>query len=79
MLQIFYMDVAEVDLDVAHVATTIHICCKNLFKMFYLFQTYVANVLSRYCMRCNDYVAIVQNVSSVLNVCCNCFISVLQK
>jgi hypothetical protein len=79
MLQIFYIDVEDVDLDVAHVAMVIHICCKNLFKMFHLFQTYVANILSRYCMCCNGYVAIVQNVSSVLNVCCNCFISVLQK
>jgi hypothetical protein len=45
MLQVFEMDVAKVDRDVAYVAITIHTCCKRLFQMFYLFfRTYVASV-----------------------------------
>jgi hypothetical protein len=43
MLQVFHLDVAKVDLDVAYVAMTIHACFK---RMFHLFQTYVANVSS---------------------------------
>jgi hypothetical protein len=66
MLQVFHADVAKVDRDVAYLVMTIHICCKRLFQMFYLFfqtyvanifiwmlhifQTYVANIISRYCI-----------------------------
>ena len=35
MLQVYY-------LDVAYVAVDIHLCCKCIFQMFHLFQTYVA-------------------------------------
>jgi hypothetical protein len=39
------MNVAKVDRDVAYVVMVIHVCCKHLFLMFYLFfQTYIANV-----------------------------------
>jgi hypothetical protein len=41
MFQVFLMDVAKVDGDVA---MAIYVCCKSLFKMFHLFQTYVASV-----------------------------------
>jgi hypothetical protein len=42
MLQVFHVDVAKVDWDVAMV---VHVCCKILFLMFQLFfQTYVASV-----------------------------------
>ena len=45
MLQVFYIDVAKVDRNVAYVAMVVHVCCKLLFSMFYLFlQTYVASV-----------------------------------
>jgi hypothetical protein len=37
-------DVAKVDLDAAYVAMAIHVCCKYLFRIFHLLQTYVANV-----------------------------------
>jgi hypothetical protein len=37
MLQVFHMDVAKVDRDVAYVAMVVHVCCKLLFLMFYLF------------------------------------------
>ena len=43
MLQVFYIDVAKVDRNVAHVAMAIHVCSKCLFKIFHLFQTYVAS------------------------------------
>jgi hypothetical protein len=42
MLQVFQMNVAKVDRDVAYVAMVVHICCKGLFLMFH--RTYVANV-----------------------------------
>jgi hypothetical protein len=36
------MDVAKVDQGVAYVTMVVHVCCKCLFSMFYLFfQTYV--------------------------------------
>jgi hypothetical protein len=51
MLQAFYMDIAKVDRDVAYVASVSEvcasvseICCKRLFKMFCMFQTYIASV-----------------------------------
>jgi hypothetical protein len=35
-------DVVKVDLDVVYVVMAIYVCCKYLFRMFYLLQTYVA-------------------------------------
>jgi hypothetical protein len=49
MLQMFHLDVSNVDLSVAHVAMTIHTCCNRytrMFQVFHRFQTYVANVSS---------------------------------
>jgi hypothetical protein len=43
----------------------IHVCCKSLLKMFHLFQTHVASVLSGCCICCNGYVT---------NICSKCFI-----
>jgi uncharacterized membrane protein (DUF485 family) len=40
MLQVFHLDVAKVDLDIAYVAMAIHAC-------FICFQTYVSNVSSK--------------------------------
>jgi hypothetical protein len=31
MLQVFHMDVAKLDRDVAYVAMVVHVCCKRLF------------------------------------------------
>ena len=45
MLQVFHMDVAKVDRDVAYAASVSETCCKDLFKLFYVFQTYIASVL----------------------------------
>jgi hypothetical protein len=55
MLQVFRMDVAKIDRDVAYVASVLEVCCKLLFKMFHLFHTYVATVLSRCCICCTGY------------------------
>jgi hypothetical protein len=55
--------------DVAYVLVAIHICCKWLFKMFHLFQTYVASVLSGRCICCSGY-TYVTDVSPVSHVCC---------
>ena len=62
----FHMDVRKVDRNIAYVAMAIHIRSKHLFQMFHLFvstyvasvsiwmlhmfHTYVASVLSRYCI-----------------------------
>jgi hypothetical protein len=36
-LQVFYIDVAKVDRDVAHVAMAIHVYFERMFQMFHLF------------------------------------------
>jgi hypothetical protein len=55
----------------------IHICCKSLFKMFHLLQTYVASVLSECCICCSAIhmlQAYVSNVLSASDICCRkCF------
>jgi hypothetical protein len=54
MLQVFHLDVAYVS----------NICCKRLFKMFHLFQTYVRSVFIWMLWLLYTYVA---------NVLCKCF------
>jgi hypothetical protein len=44
MLQVFRMDVAKVDREVAYVASVSDACCKRLFEMFHLFHTYIVSV-----------------------------------
>ena len=74
------MDVANVDPDVAHVAMAIHVCCKRLFEMFYLFVRRMLQVfLSGYCICFTQMLhAFVLNVSSILDVCCSKFLLLLQ-
>jgi hypothetical protein len=71
MLQVFRMDVAKIDRDVAYVAMVIHICCKRMFLMFHLLYCKcvyldVAYVLYICCKR----------FIWMLRMCCNCFSSV---
>jgi hypothetical protein len=67
-LQMFHMDVAIVDWDVAYVAMVVHVCCKLLFPMFHLFfLTYVASVFIWILHIFHMY------VTSVLSECCVCF------
>jgi hypothetical protein len=42
----FYIGVAKIDRDVAHVVVAIHICFKCMFQLFHLSQTYVVSVSS---------------------------------
>jgi hypothetical protein len=44
MLQVFYLDVVKVDLDVEYVASVSEVCYKRLFTMFHLFRTNVVSV-----------------------------------
>jgi hypothetical protein len=82
------VDFEKVDRDVIYVASVLEACCKRLFKMFYLFQTYVASVfyldaahVSHLCCESmfemfqlfQSYVAI-----SVISGCCVCFIHLFQ-
>ena len=47
----FHKDVAEIDSYVAHVLMVVHVCCKRLFQMFYLFFKCMLQVcLSRCCI-----------------------------
>jgi hypothetical protein len=82
MLEVFCLDVAKVDRDVACVAMVVHVCCKRMLTMFHMFfsdlcckcvylmlhmfHTYVASVLSG----CYVYL---QWFSSVSGVFCKCF------
>jgi hypothetical protein len=50
---VFYMDVTKVDRYIAHVAVTIHVCCKDLFKIFHLFKMYDASILFRCFIYCD--------------------------
>jgi hypothetical protein len=68
MLQVFRVDVAKVDWDVAYVVMAINICCKHLFQMFQLFQTDVARVLS-VCCKC-----FIRMLHMFSHICCKCFI-----
>jgi hypothetical protein len=52
MFQVFHMDVAKVNRDVAYVVVVARVCFKILFPMFHLFfQMYVAYV-SHICYKC---------------------------
>ena len=76
MLQLFRIDVAKVDRDIAYVAMTIHVCCKRLFQMFYLFfQMYVASVFIWMLRMFHTYVCkcFCQNVAYVLQWLFKCF------
>jgi hypothetical protein len=66
MLQVFHTDFAKVNRDVTYVAIVIHICCKFMFPMFYLFFPDV------YC-KC-----VYLDVAYVSDICYKCFIWMLR-
>jgi hypothetical protein len=37
MLQVFYLNITKIDLDIIYVAMTLYACFKRMFKVFYLF------------------------------------------
>jgi hypothetical protein len=51
------MDVAKVDRDVAYTASVLKACCKRLFKVFHLFQIYIASVFVWMLYMFHTYVA----------------------
>jgi hypothetical protein len=87
------MNVAKVDQDVAYVVVVAHVCCKRLFSIFHLFfqtcvasmfiqmlhmfHTYVAGVLSRYCICLQWFSSVIRCffacISDVCRKCFNCF------
>jgi hypothetical protein len=70
MLQVFHMDVAKVDLDVAHVAMAMHICLKVVQNVSSV-SDYVASVLSRFANVCVSMFRLFQTyVAIVLSKCC---------
>jgi hypothetical protein len=73
VLQVFHINIAKVDQDVAHVAMTIHICFKCRFQMFHLFQIYVVSVSFGCCKSrfgCCIYMQVFRMFSYVY---CKCF------
>ena len=66
IFQVFHMDIAKVDWDVAYDALVVHVCCKRLFPMFHLF--------SDVCCKCVYlYVTYVSPICCKrLSVCCVC-------
>jgi hypothetical protein len=56
MLQVFYMDVAKVYQDIAYVAVTIHVYCKRMLQMFYLFFRRMLQACLSGCCICFTYI-----------------------
>jgi hypothetical protein len=54
------------------------ICCKRLFQVFQMFQTYVASILYRYCKVDRDVAHVAMMFSSVSPKCFICFRRILQ-
>ena len=83
-MQVLYVDVAKVDLDVAHVVMAMHVCFKCMFQIFHLFQANVASVLSGCCKSISGW-CIYMYVASICFKCfqvfhtyvCECFIWML--
>jgi hypothetical protein len=72
-LQAFHTDVAKVDQDVANVAMVVHVCCKSLSPMFYLFFRRMLQACLFGCCICfHTYVAI------ILSECYVCFAMVFK-
>ena len=62
----FQMDVANVDRDVAYVATVVDVCCKGLLPLFHL------------CFPAACCKFIYLDVAYVSHICCECFIWMLR-
>jgi hypothetical protein len=63
MFQLFHIDVAKVDRDVAYVAMVVYVCCKRLSPMFHPFSVHL-------CSKCFRRMSQVFHLSSF--VCCKC-------
>jgi hypothetical protein len=72
---VFYMDIAKVDRDVAHVAIVLEVCCKCFRDML---QASIQNVLSVSDVCCNCFISMLHMfqytyVASVYSKCFICF------
>jgi hypothetical protein len=73
MLQVFHLDVAKLDQDVAYVAMVVHVYCKLLFQRFICFFRRMLQVcLSRCCICFHTY------VTNILSGCCIWFAMVFK-
>jgi hypothetical protein len=70
---VFYIDVAKVHQDIAYAVNVSDAYCKHLFKVFYLFQMYIASVLIKMLHMFHTYVA------RVCSKCFSCFILMFSK
>jgi hypothetical protein len=61
---VFYIGVVKIDQNVAHVAIDIHLYFKCIFKLFHLFQKYIASVSSA-CCKSRSGCCIYMHVASV--------------
>jgi hypothetical protein len=52
MFQLFHVDVAKVDQNIAYVAIVVHVCYKRLFPMFHLFFRCMLQVRLSGCCIC---------------------------
>jgi hypothetical protein len=57
----------------------LEVCCKCLFKIFHLFQTYVAaSVLSEYYISFTNMLQVFYlNIAYASHTCCKCFVWIL--
>jgi hypothetical protein len=80
MLQVFYIDIVEVDREVAHIAMVFSSICPKCFVCFrcmlQVFHLDVAKVDLDITYTCMLQIYI-SSVSAVLYVCCKCFIWML--
>jgi hypothetical protein len=77
LLQVFHIDVAKVDRDVAYIAMAIYVYCEPLFQMFYFFfgrmlQVFYLDVvyISHICCKCFRHMFHVFHMFS--DACCKC-------
>jgi hypothetical protein len=89
MLQVFHLDVAKVDCDVAHVAIAIDVCFKCMFQTFHLFfHTFIASISYGCCICficmlqlfyldvayvCIGFQEFSYAFASITDTCCKCF------
>jgi hypothetical protein len=57
MLEVFHVDIAKVDRDIAYVVIAIHVCCKRVFQIFHLFfRRMLQMCLFRCCICCKCFI-----------------------
>jgi hypothetical protein len=75
---VLHMDVAKVDRDVACYNGYTRMLQAFVRNVSFVFQTYVASVLSTYCICFTQMLQVfIRSVSSILDVCYKCFIWML--